>query len=547
MRQRRITLLPLVRHAPALSLASLRCLLGSVISTLFSRITSFGLADLRGAIGAGFDEGAWITTAATVGQMCIGPIAAWLGVVFGPRRVLMVSAGVFGLASALIPFSPSLAWVLVGQSVAELSSGTFIPLTIGFVLQSLKPALWPYGIAAYGLNLELSLNVPASLEGWDIDHLSWHWIFWQGAVLSLPMMFCIYRGMPRQPVNRDALRTADGWGMFFAASGFSMLYAALDQGNRLDWLNSGTIVGLLLGAGVLIAAFVVQILTAEHPWIMPRFLLQRNIALLMSILVLYRFIILSTSYVIPQYLTTVQNFRALDVGKVLLWIALPQFLLAPAIAVLLRWLDPRFMLAIGLWCVGIACFMASFITSDWATDDFLISQVLQAFGQSAALISFVLFAVRHLRPADAMTFGVVLQTVRLMGGEAGNAFIQTYVRVREQVDFEPAWTARDFRCLGCRGASCGLHQRNRDAVDRRDWGCVAGSVAAGAGGARPGGCAVLSRRLYYRVYRGGRDAADDRDAASGADISLNAACAWKHGSGQGQLRRPGAICLATDP
>jgi DHA2 family multidrug resistance protein len=154
----------------------------------------------------------------------------------------------------------------------------------------------------------------------------------------------------------------------------------------------------------------------------------------MSILVLYRFIILSTSYVIPQYLTTVQNFRSLDVGRVLAWIAFPQFLLAPAIAVLLRWLDPRFVLAFGMWCVGIACFMASFITNDWATDDFLASQVLQAFGQSAALISLVLFAVRHLRPADAMTFGVVLQTARLLGGEAGTAFMQTYVRVREQVD-----------------------------------------------------------------------------------------------------------------
>jgi DHA2 family multidrug resistance protein len=417
---------------PVIGIAAV--LLGSVISTLYSRITTFGLADLRGAVGAGFDEGAWITTAATVGQMCVGPIAAWLGLVFGPRRVLVVSAAVFGLASALIPFSPSLAWVLVGQAVAGLSSRTFIPLTIGFVLQSLQPALWPYGIAAYGLNLELSLNVPASLEGWYIDHLSWHWIFWQGALLSLPMLFCIFRGMPRQPVNRDALRTADGWGMFFAAAGFSMLYAALDQGNRLDWLNSGTIVGLLLGAGVLITAFIVQVFVAEHPWIMPRFLLQRNIALLMSILVLYRFIILSTSYVIPQYLTTVQNFRSLDVGRVLAWIAFPQFLLAPAIAVLLRWLDPRFVLAFGMWCVGIACFMASFITNDWATDDFLASQVLQAFGQSAALISLVLFAVRHLRPADAMTFGVVLQTARLLGGEAGTAFMQTYVRVREQVD-----------------------------------------------------------------------------------------------------------------
>lgn len=45
----------------------------------------------------------------------------------------------------------------------------------------------------------------------------------------------------------------------------------------------------------------------------------------------------------------------------------------------------------------------------------------------------VLFAVRHLRPADALTFGVLLQTARLLGGEIGNAFMQTFVRVREQV------------------------------------------------------------------------------------------------------------------
>ena len=131
--------------------------------------------------------------------------------------------------------------------VGGLSSGTFVPLTIGFVLQSLKPSLWPFGIAAYGLNLELSLNIPASLEGWYLDHLTWHWIFWQGTILALPMLLCIHFGMPRPPVNRAALRDADFWGMFYAAAGFSMLYAALDQGNRLDWLSSGVICGLLLG------------------------------------------------------------------------------------------------------------------------------------------------------------------------------------------------------------------------------------------------------------------------------------------------------------
>ena len=151
------------------------------------------------------------------------------------------------------------------------------------------------------------------------------------------------------------------------------------------------------------------------------------------IIVMYRFIILSTSYLIPQYLTTLQNFRSLQVGDVLLWIAVPQFILAPLIAWMLQYIDPRYVLALGVTAVGIACLMASNLTAEWATGDFLPSQILQAFGQSAALISVVLFAVRHLQPADALTFGAVLQTGRLFGGEVGNAFMQTYVRVREQV------------------------------------------------------------------------------------------------------------------
>src|SRR6202035_2995648 len=60
----------------------LAVLVGAIISTLDTRITSFGLADVRGAVHAGFDEGAWITTAFTVGQMLVGPVAAWLGAVF---------------------------------------------------------------------------------------------------------------------------------------------------------------------------------------------------------------------------------------------------------------------------------------------------------------------------------------------------------------------------------------------------------------------------------------------------------------------------------
>ena len=65
-------------------------LLGATMSTLGSRATTFGLADLRGGLHAGFDEGAWITTSFGVGQMLIGVASPYLGAVFGVTVVTVL-------------------------------------------------------------------------------------------------------------------------------------------------------------------------------------------------------------------------------------------------------------------------------------------------------------------------------------------------------------------------------------------------------------------------------------------------------------------------
>jgi DHA2 family multidrug resistance protein len=93
----------------------------------------------------------------------------------------------------------------------------------------------------------------------------------------------------------------------------------------------------------------------------------------------------------------------------------------------------RWVLAFGAILIGIACLMGTGLTKDWATDDFLPSQILQAIGQSFALTAFVVLAVKSMNPADVLTVGTLFQTTRLFGGEIGTAFMQTFVRVREQV------------------------------------------------------------------------------------------------------------------
>ncbi len=73
----------------------LAVLMGTFISTLNGRLSTFGLSDMRGAVHAGFDEGAWITTAQTVAQMLIAPAAVWMGMAFGARTVLMAASLAF--------------------------------------------------------------------------------------------------------------------------------------------------------------------------------------------------------------------------------------------------------------------------------------------------------------------------------------------------------------------------------------------------------------------------------------------------------------------
>jgi DHA2 family multidrug resistance protein len=408
-------------------------LLGSIMGTLGSRTTTFGLADLRGGLSAGFDEGAWITTSFGVGQMLIGVASPYLGAVFGARRVLLLGILLFFLTSLLGPLSPNLNAFLMVQFLGGIGSGTFIPLTISFTLRNLPARLVIYGVALYAMNSELSQNVAASLEGWYSDHWSWAWIDWQYCA-ALPLMFvCIWYGVPRENINITLLRNLDWPGLAYAGSGFGLLYAGLDQGNRLDWTSNGLINGLLLAGGLLTLLFIVRELVAERPFLNVRLLVRGNLPLLMLLLAGYRFIILSTAYIIPNYLQSVQNFRELQVGSVLLWIALPQLLIVYPLAGLLRRVDARWVVAFGTLVIGVACLMGTDLTSQWATEDFLPSQILQAIGQSFALTGLIVLIVRSVNPADALTIGALLQVSRLFGGEIGTAFMQTFVRVREQV------------------------------------------------------------------------------------------------------------------
>ncbi|HEV7395767.1 MAG TPA: MFS transporter, partial [Pyrinomonadaceae bacterium] len=413
--------------------------LGAGIATLNGRMISVGLPDLRGAMGFGFDEASWITTAYNMALMFIGPFSVFLGAMLGARRVLLYSGTIFVLCSILLPFSPSLRVMLCLQVISGLASGTFYPLTLAYALTALPVRYVIFAIGVYAMDIIGATSVGTPLVAWYTEHLSWRWIFWQSALLTPLMMLCVYLALPYPP-KRQGPKPALSWrGFLYGSLGLSLIYGALDQGERLDWLNSGVIVGLLATAVFLLAMAIIRRWLSPNPMVNPIFLVNRNTAILAAALFSFRFVMLSIAFLLPAVLGITQGYRPLETGRVLLWLITPVILMGYVAARLMRRFDNRLVLATGFTIVAIGCLLNAQLTSAWAGDNFFATQIVLGFGLGmvfTALVGSIIqnsFATNALaNPINILTYSSFIHCVRLFGGELGTAFMQRLVSVREQ-------------------------------------------------------------------------------------------------------------------
>ena len=430
---------PAVTTHPLLGVAGV--LLGALIATCMGRLMSVGLADLRGALHLGVDEASWINTSFNASMMFIGPFSVYLGGILGPRRVLLWCAWIFTAVSGVLPLCHSFPFLIGLLIVAGLTAGTFYPLTLSFVLRSLPMRYVLLGIAMYATDIVFTTDMAQAWESFFVERLSWQWIFWNGAILTPLMIVLIYFGIPRQPIPAPRPgHPSPNWRSFLSASlGAALFYIALDQGQRLDWFHSSLIVGLTTTGLFLMLAALVRHFLSPNPLVNYKFLLRKNTLLLALVLISFRFVMLATVVAIPNFLGSVRGFRPLQEAPILLWVALPQFVLGIAAMALMRKIDPRLILTAGFALVGAACVMNARITSAWAGGDFGISEAVMAVGLALAFNSMVGSIVLEVldtgaltRPADVLTFAGFFQVTRLFGGEMGASLMGHFIAIREQ-------------------------------------------------------------------------------------------------------------------
>ena len=414
--------------------------MGAGIVTLAGRMLTLGTADLKGSLGLSYDQGAWIGSAFNAALMFIGPFTVYIGGLLGPRRVLILAAGVFTLICLFLPLVHSYSLLLTALALAGLTSGTFYPLTLSFALKNIPPRFLPFTLAFYAASVDWAVNGTPSLYGWFRYHLSFHWMFWSSAVLAPVMLACIWYGIPAGPPRKKSAPAPSFAGFLYFSAGLALLFAALDQGQRLDWWRSGVFNALFFSGIVLCLAALVHRLRRPNPLIDLPYLRQWNTQLLGVGLILFRFCLLATVILVPQTLA-IHGFEAAQIGPAVIWTAMPQLLIAfIAALILLRGYDSRLMMAAGFTFMAAASLLNAQFTSVWSAGNFYRSELLMGVGQQFAFIGLVstivlqaIFSGGLSKPQDALTFAAFFHVLRLFGGQIGVAYMTHFIPVHEQL------------------------------------------------------------------------------------------------------------------
>jgi DHA2 family multidrug resistance protein len=418
-----------------LGLGLLGAVLGSFVSNLDTRLTTFSLADLRGGVGYGVDEAAWVSAAYNIAEIAVVPITPWLASIVSQRRAVAGFVILATLAGALCPWAANqgYVWLVAMRFLQGLGCGALIPLLLGILLRHLPLYQRIYGLTLYAL---VTVNTPLVSEwiaGILTDIVHWQSVFYIGGAIGPIVLGLVLFGLPTEPIRLEAFRGADYTGMFLMALSASLLTAALDEGQRLDWFSSLFIVSLFAAAAVSLVAFVSVELYRKAPLINLHLLQRRNFTGGLTIIFPFAVCTLGTSLLLPQYGIAVRGFRELQVGNILLLPALAQLLMCAVAPFLLRVLEVRIVLALGLLIVAMGTRLATFADSDWVRADILPSHIMQACGQPLIMLSLVVVATSTLQPTDALSGATIFNVVRTFAGSVGGAIIGGILTVRERV------------------------------------------------------------------------------------------------------------------
>jgi EmrB/QacA subfamily drug resistance transporter len=240
-------------------------MLAMFLSALEQTIVAPALPTIGRALGD-VELLSWVVTGYLISTTVVTPLFGKLSDIYGRRRMMLVSIGVFVLGSVACALAPSMEALIVGRALQGVGGGGILPLAQTVIADLLSPRERPL-IQSYTSTMFLAASILGPvLGGLLTDHVHWSLIFWINLPMGLVALILTDRALRRLPRNdRPHRLDLAGAGLMVAAA-LTLLLALAWGGVRYPW-TSLTIVGLFAASAVLWVAFAWRLRYAAEPFI----------------------------------------------------------------------------------------------------------------------------------------------------------------------------------------------------------------------------------------------------------------------------------------
>ena len=308
----------------ALSAAERRQLLIALMlpqAMVVVNLSAMGVAlpAIRETFNAPADLVAWVVTAYTLPYVALMPLYGRLGDDLGIRRMLLTCIGVFLAGTTLNSIASSLPLLLLGRFIQGAGASGAVPLAIALISR-----VFPEETRGRALGQWNSVGPVASvagslLSGILIDAQGWHSIFLVVLLAGGAALVLVGRSakMPAQHLQLDSLQTFD-WGgvLLFSATLTALLFYLTSRSiTGYEALTDWRLLTVTIALG---AAFILYERCRPQPFIDLSLLLDANLARTCLSSATRMFVMASTGFLIPLFLTDLGGLSATAIGSMLM-------------------------------------------------------------------------------------------------------------------------------------------------------------------------------------------------------------------------------------
>jgi DHA2 family multidrug resistance protein len=413
--------------------------MATFMEVLDTSVANVSLPHIAGSLSTSVDESTWVLTSYLVANAIILPCSGWLATVIGRKRFYMLCVALFGASSLLCGIAPSLGWLLLFRVLQGIGGGGLAPSEQSILADTFPPEKRGQAFALYGVAVVVAPTLGPTLGGVITDNASWRWIFLINVPVCLGSLLMSSRVLHDPPaVRRDRARALrgglrmDGLGFALVVLGLGALQIVLDRGQEDDWFASDRIVAFSLVALLSLVFLTFWELRHERPIVDLPLLRNRNFATASLMMFVTGFVLLSTTQLLPRFLQSILDYNATKAGLALTAGGVATMLMMPVTGALIRFVQPKYLIAAGLLVEALAALHLSRLNADIDFAHAAWARVFQAVGFPFLFVPITTLSYAGLPPDKSNNASALINSMRNLGASVGISVGTTLLARRGQ-------------------------------------------------------------------------------------------------------------------